>query len=95
MNRKIIAADFQKKERKKIYNGLNPSFVTDNKLFWKTRKSFFSDKGNYGVNIKLVEEVLQNDSEITEKLNEFFKNSVYTLGNEEYENISDPFQRVI
>ena len=37
-------------------------------------KLFFSDKGNYGANIKLVEgeEVLQNDSEIGEKLNEFF-----------------------
>ena len=41
------------------------------------------------------EEVLQNDSEIAEKLNEFFKNIVSTLGitensfiiNEKYENI--------
>ena len=65
-----------KKERKKSFNGLNPSFVTDNKIFWKTVKPFFSGKGNYGANIKLVEEeeVLQNDSEIAEKLNEFFKN---------------------
>ena len=63
-----------KKERKKFFNGLNSSFVTDNKLFWKTIKPFFSDKGNYGDNIKLVEEeqVLQNDSEIAEQLNEFF-----------------------
>ena len=45
-------------------------------------KKFFSDKGNYEANIKLVaeEEVLQNDSEITEKLNEFFKYAVSTLG---------------
>ena len=94
-----------KKERKKFFNGLNPSFVTDNKLFWKTIKPFFSDKGNYGDNIKLVEEeqVLQNDSEIAEQLNEFFKNAVSTLGitensfiiNKEYENISDPVQRAI
>ena len=71
-----------KKERKKFFNRLNPSFVTDNKLFWKTIKPFFSDKGNYGDNIKLVEEeqVLQNDSEIAEQLNEFFKNAVSTLG---------------
>ena len=63
------------------------------------------EKGNYGANIKLVEgeDVLQNDSEITEKLNEFFKNAVSTLGitensfvmNEEYKNISDPVQRAI
>ena len=94
-----------KKERKKFSNGLNPSFVTDNKLFWKTVKPFFSDKGNYGANIKLVkrEQVLQNDSEIAKKLNEFFRNAVSTLGitensfliNEEYKNISDPVQRAI
>ena len=91
-----------KKERKKFIKGLNPSFVTQNKLFWKTVKLFFSDKGNYGANIKLVdEEVLQNDSEIAEKSNEFFKNAVSTLGitenyfviNEEYKNVSDPVQR--
>ena len=67
-------------------------------------KPFFFDKGNYGANIKVAEEeVLQNDSEITEKLNEFFKSAVSTLGitensfiiNEEYKNISDPVQRAI
>ena len=49
------------------------------------------------------EEVLQNDSEIAEKLNEFFNNAVSTLGitensfviNEEYKNISDLVQRAI
>ena len=66
---------------------------------------FFSDRGNYGANIKLVEEeeVLQNDNEITEKLNDFFKNAVSTLGitensftiNEEYKNIFDPIQRAV
>ena len=71
----------------------------------ETIKPFFSDKGNYGANIKLVEEeeVLQNDSEIAEKLNEFFKNAVSTLGitensfaiNEEYKTISDTVQRVM
>ena len=74
-SRKFIAVDFTlyKKERKKFFNELNPSFVTDNKLFLKTVKPFFSDKGNYGANIKLFqeEEVLQNHSEIAEKLNEF------------------------
>ena len=49
------------------------------------------------------EEVLQNDSEIAEKLNEFLKNAVSTsditknffIINEEYEKISDPVQRAI
>ena len=46
---------------------------------------------------------MQNDSEIAQQLNEFFKNAVSTLGitensfiiNKEYENISDPVQRAI
>ena len=77
-SRKIIAVDFIRKKEKSFSMGLSPSFSTDNKLFWKIVNPFFSDKGNYGANIKLVEEqeVLQNDSQITEKLNEFFKNSI-------------------
>ena len=99
---------FRKKKTKSLqrakkllqfFNGLNPSFVTNNKRFWKTVKPFFSDTGDYGANIKLVkEEILQNDSEIAEELNEFFKNAVSPLGitensfiiNEECKNISDP-----
>ena len=71
----LIVYKNYKKERKKFFNGLNPSFITDNKLFWKMVKPFFSDKENYGANIKLVEEeeVLQNDSKIAAKLNEFFR----------------------
>ena len=68
--RKNYCSRLYKKERKKFFDGLNPSFVTGNKLFWKTVKPFFSGRGNYGANIKLVEEeeVLQNDREITKKL---------------------------
>ena len=36
-----------KKQRKRFFTGVNPSFLTDNKLFWKTVMPFFSDKGNY------------------------------------------------
>ena len=71
--RKNYCSRLYKKKRKKFFNELTPSFVSDNKLFWKTLKEFFYNKGNYGANIKLVEkEVLQNDSEIDEKLNESF-----------------------
>ena len=45
-----------KKERKRFFNGLNSSFVTDSKLFWRTVKSLFCDKENYRANIKLVKE---------------------------------------
>ena len=65
----------------RFFNNLNPSFVTGNKLSWKTIKPFFYNKGNYGSQIKLVEkdEVLQGNDLIVKELNKFFKNSVSTL----------------
>ena len=70
-----------KKERKNFFSSLNPSFVKDNKLFWKTVKPFFSNKGDLGPNIKLVEknELIQNDQEIANELNTFFKDTVSNL----------------
>ena len=66
---------------KGFFNNLNPSFVTVNKLFWKTIKTFFPSKGNNRSQIKLVEkdEVLQDHDLITKELNKFFKNAVSTL----------------
>ena len=66
-----------KKERKNFFSCLNPSFVKNNKLFWKTLKPFFSNKGNLGPNIKLVKknELLQNDQEIANELNTSFKDT--------------------
>ena len=57
----IRSSRLYKKSGNVIFNNLNPSFVTDNKLFGETFKPFFSNKGNYGAQIKLVEkdEVLQ------------------------------------
>ena len=94
-----------KKERKKFFNKLNPSFVNDNKSFWKTIKPFFSSKGSCGSNIKLVEkdEILQDDKKTAEELNAFFKNAVSTLDinenfsiiNEDFQNFDDPVYRAI
>ena len=69
-----------KKERKNFLNKLNTSFVSDNKLFWKTVKPFFSSKGSHQGNIKLVEsnKLLQDDSEVAEELSKFFKETVLT-----------------
>ena len=54
-----------KKEIKFFFNSLNLSFVKD-KLFWKTIKPFFSNKGNCGSNIQLVKdnELLQDDKKL-------------------------------
>ena len=42
---------------------------------------FFSNKGDHGSNIQLVEgnKLLQGDQKITEELNTFFKNAVSNL----------------
>ena len=44
-------------------------------------KPFFSNKGNFGPNIKLVEknELLQNDQETADELNTFLKKTVSNL----------------
>ena len=91
-----------KNERKRFFNNLNPSFVTDNKLFWKTIKPFFSNKGNYGSQIKLVEK-LQDDDQIAKELNKFFKNVVSALNikenrfitNRSSDGITDPVDKAI
>ena len=54
------------KREKNLYNKLNTAFVSDNKLFWKSVKPFFSNNGSQRGNIKLVEgyKLLQGDSEV-------------------------------
>ena len=94
-----------KKERKKFFKKLNPSFVNDNTLFWETIKPFFSNKGSSGSNIKLVEkdEILQGDIKIAEELNMFFKNVVSALYvnenssiiNQNFQNFDEPVDRAI
>ena len=74
-------------------------------MFWKTIKPFFTNKGSSESNIKLVEkdEILQDDKEIAEELNTFFKNSVSTFDinenssiiNQNFQNFDDPLDRAI
>ena len=94
-----------KKERKNFFNSFNTSFVIDKKLFWKTVKLFFSKKGSFGNKIKLVqnEELLQDDKNIAEEMNSFFKSAVLTLDikensyitNHNIPYITDPIEKAI
>ena len=70
---KTFCRQLYKKEGKKFFNSLNPSFVKDNKLFWKTVKPFFSNKGDRGLNIQLVEdnELLQYDQKTADEIKHF------------------------
>ena len=77
--------------------------MSNNKLFWKTVKPFFSNDGSLRGNIKLVEgdKLLQDDSEAAEELNNFFKEAVSALDvnensyiiNPDSTNISDPIEK--
>ena len=80
-NQKTFCSRLYKKARKRFFNNLNPSFITDNKSFRKMIKPCFLNKGNYGSQIKLVEkdEILQDDDLIAKELNRFFKNAVSAL----------------
>ena len=67
-------------------------------------KTSFSNKGNYGNKIKLVEneEIIDDDTKVAEELNNFFKTAIASLdihGNpciiEDVENMSDPVEKAI
>ena len=70
-----------RKTKKAYYSNLNVKDVVDNKKFWKTIKSFFSDKSNNFENISLIENsnLLTNDFEIAETFNKYFQNLVPNL----------------
>ena len=69
------------KKQKKFFDNLNISVVSDNTIFWKVIKPFFTNKSTFGRNIKLIEkkEILKDDIEIAEELNIFFSNAVKSL----------------
>ena len=87
-----------------FFNSLISSVISDNRKLWKTVKPLFSNKGNYGNKIKLVEneEIIDDDTKVAEELNNFFKTAVASLdihGNlytvENVENMSDPVEKAI
>ena len=55
--------------------------MVDNKKFWKTAKSFFSDKSTNFENISLIKNgnLITDDFEIAETFNKYFQNLVTNL----------------
>ena len=78
------------------YGNLNEKDITDNKIFWKTVKSFLSDKSINSDKIHLNEngELINSKTKTAEVLNEFFSNIVKNLKIPEYENLNRNFQKV-
>ena len=91
-------------EKKRYYNDLAVTLITDNKKFWKTVKPLFSDKIKSQSKIVLVEndEVISDDRQVAEIVNNYFVTATETLGIAENldkirstEGIIDPFDIAI
>ena len=67
-----------RKAEKDYYNNLEHENVIDNKTFWKSVKSIFSEKGSTHNKITLVEQdlILDKNDNVAEVLNNFFTNVV-------------------
>ena len=78
---KNFCSRLYKKERKKYYENLDITKITDNKKFWKTMKPFFSDKGAAKTDITLTEggRIVQADLEVADVMNNFFDSAVASL----------------
>ena len=61
------------KPKKEYFNSLNIKEVLENKLFWKSVKPFFNDKGSNSLKITLVEEnnIIGDDKEIANIMNNY------------------------
>ena len=69
-----------RKTKKEYFNSLNIKQVSDNKLFWKSVKPLFNDKGSNSSKIMLVEEnIISDEEEIANIMNNYFINVTKTL----------------
>ena len=70
-----------RKEKKKFYDNIDISLITDNKKFWQTVKPLFSEKhfGKKKVILVEGENIISNDREVAETMNDFFSNIVENL----------------
>ena len=70
-----------RREKRKYFENLNERDVTDNKIFWKTIKSHFSDKTGNSEKISLVDDniILSDDKVIAETFSDYFSNVISNL----------------
>ena len=74
-------AKMTKRVKREYFSNLNITSVTDNKMFWKTVKPFFSEKNTTRPKITIVEKdkVVTNNCEIAGIMNEYFVNITKNL----------------
>ena len=70
-----------RKTKLSYFQRLNPSSITDNKLFWKTVKPVFSDKVKSQDAITIIDEgnIISDDNEVAITFKNFFANAVKEL----------------
>ena len=76
-----LCVSLLRKTKKNYFSNLKEENVTDNKLFWKTVKSFLSNKLEYKDKIDLPEngDTVKSQKETTKTLNGFSTNVVKNL----------------
>ena len=69
---------------------MQPSNISDDKIFWKSVKPLFSEKTMSSDKITLIENdlIISKDQEVTETFNSFFSNAVKNLNIDYYEHLS-------
>ena len=70
-----------RKVKKQYFPNLEPKLITDNKKFWKSVKSLFSDKITVKKIINLTEngKILSSDTDIADTFNDYFSKVVQNL----------------
>ena len=76
-----------KKEKKKFFENIDTTEITDNKRFWKTVKPLFSDEQRSSGKIVLTEgnAIQSNDRVVAKTMNEYFTGAVKELNIEGYQ----------
>ena len=89
---KNFCSRLYKKERKKHFDTLDFNKITHNKAFWKNKQPLFPEKRKFANKITLEdseENILFDDTLVSEELNNFFQNATKTLNINENSYIVD------
>ena len=83
-----------RKNKRDYFGNLNNKIVTDNKKFWKTISSLFSEKAFHRecITLKEINKAIKNNVELAETFNTFFSKIVANLNidNNLWDNITNP-----
>ena len=77
-----LCTNLLRKEKKKFYNDLDLSVLSDSRQFWRNIKPLLSDKqckAHKNIVLLNTEEIITKDVEVAEKFNNFFIKSVENI----------------